>query len=473
MSGVSLTQSQRLAQTQVLSPQMQQSLNVLQAPTLELRHLVYQELAQNPTLETESSEVSLEEAGLEQAERDDEFDEEFSRLSQMDDEWREYLSQSRTRGPRTAEDEERRQFLFDSLTAPESLADHLEAQLVGEPLSAEVRADVARLIGYLDERGFLATPLREIVFEEGVPIGRLRAAKEVLQGLEPAGVGAESLQECLLLQLARQGRADSLEYRLVSGHLEDLARRRLPDLARKLKVSVDRISQAAEVIGSLNPRPAQDFAVSGPNQYVQPDMVVEKQNGGYVVVLNQEAVPRLRISNTYKDLMARSGTGDEVRGYIRERIRSGKFFIQSIEQRQQTIRKIAEEIVARQREFLEHGPSHLKPMNMAQLAEVVGVHETTVSRAVNGKYLRTPQGVYELRYFFTTGLETESGESMSNVSVKAALQELVRQEDSSKPYSDDAIVKKLHEQGIKLARRTVAKYRDELGILPSHLRRTY
>jgi len=473
MPGVSITQSQRLAQSQVLSPQMQQSLNVLQAPTLELRHLVYQELAQNPTLESESSEISLEEAGLEQAERDDDFDSEFSRLSQMDDEWREYLSQSRTRGPRTAEDEERRQFLFDSLTAPETLAQHLENQLVAESLDPEERRDVTRLIGYLDDRGFLSSPLREIVFEEGIPIDRLKAAKKILQGLEPVGVGAETLQECLLLQLERQGRADSLEYRLVSGHLDDLARRRLPDLARRLKVPVERISQAAEVIGSLNPRPAQDFASTGQNQYVQPDLAVEKANGSYVVTLNQEAVPRLRISNTYKDLMARTGTGDEVRGYIRERIRSGKFFIQSIEQRQQTIRKIAEEIVVRQKEFLEHGPSQLKPMNMAQLAEVVGVHETTVSRAVNGKYMLTPQGVYELRYFFTTGLETESGESMSNVSVKAALQELVKNEDSAKPYSDDAIVKKLLEQGIKLARRTVAKYRDELGILPSHLRKTY
>jgi RNA polymerase sigma-54 factor len=473
MPGVSITQSQRLAQSQVLSPQMQQSLNVLQAPTLELRHMVYQELAQNPTLESESSEVSLEEAGLESAERDDDFDNEFSRLSQMDDEWREYMSQSRTRGPRTAEDEERRQFLFDSLTAPETLGQHLENQLVAEPLSEQERSDVGRLIGYLDDRGFLSSPLREIVFEEGVPIDRLKAAKKILQGLEPAGVGAETLQECLMLQLERQGRADSLEYRLVSGHLDDLARRRLPDLARRLKVPVERISQAAEVIGSLNPRPAQDFAATGQNQYVQPDLTVERQNGQYVVILNQEAVPRLRISNTYKDLMARTGTGDEVRGYIRERIRSGKFFIQSIEQRQQTIRKIAEEIVERQKEFLERGPSHLKPMNMAQLAEVVGVHETTVSRAVNGKYMLTPQGVYELRYFFTTGLETESGVSMSNVSVKAALQELVKNEDSAKPYSDDAIVKKLHEQGIKLARRTVAKYRDELGILPSHLRKTY
>ena len=473
MAGVSLTQSQKLAQSQVLSPQMQQSLNVLQAPTLELRHMVQQELAQNPVLEAESVETSLEEAGLDQAENDEDFDSEFDRLSQMDDEWREYMSQSRTKGPRTAEDEERRQFLFDSLTAPETLAQHLENQLAAETLTVEQRHDVEILIGYLDERGFLSTALKDIVFEEGIPIERLKKAKSVLQNLDPPGVGAESLQECLLLQLSRQGRADSLEYRLVAQHLDELARRRLPDIARKLKVPIERVSQAAEAIGALNPRPAQDFLVQTQNLYVQPDLTVEKINGAYVVTLNNDVLPRLRISNTYKDLMARSATGDDVRGYIRERIRSGKFFIQSIEQRQQTIRKIAEEIVARQQEFLDQGPSHLKPMNMAQLAEVVGVHETTVSRAVNGKYMMTPQGVFELRYFFTTGLETESGEAMSNVSVKAALLDLIKNEDTSKPCSDDAIVKKLNEQGIKLARRTVAKYRDELGILPSHLRKTY
>ncbi len=473
MSSVSLTQSQKLAQTQVLSPQMQQSLNVLQAPTMELRQMVQAELTQNPVLELEQPEVSLEEAGIDQAENDDGFEEEFSRLSAMDDEWREYMAQSRTRGPRTLEDEERRQFLFDSLSAPVTLASHLENQLATESLSELERGDVEKLIGYLDERGLLSMPLRDIVFEEGIPIERLQRAKGVLQNLDPPGIAAESLQECLEVQLVRQGKGDTLEYRIVSQHLDELARRRFPDIARKLKVPVERISQAAELIGALNPRPAQDFEVQQQGLYVQPDIVIEKTNGRYTVTINNEVLPRLRISNTYKDLMAQSATGDEVRGYIRDRIRSGKFFIQSIEQRQQTIRRIAEEIVKRQEGFLDHGPSHLKPMNMAQLAEVVGVHETTVSRAVHGKYMSTPQGVYEMRYFFTTGLETESGEAMSNVSVKAALQELVKSEDASKPYSDDAIVKKLNEQGIKLARRTVAKYRDELGILPSHLRKKY
>jgi RNA polymerase sigma-54 factor len=473
MPSVGLSQSQRLAQTQVLSPQMQQSLNLLQAATMDLRQMAQQEMAQNPVLELESPEASLEEAGIDQAQSDEEFDDEFSRLSRLDDEWREYMTQSRTRGPRTVEDEERRQFLFDSLTAPITLSQHLKDQLVTETLTAEERADVELLLGHLDSRGYIGTLLREICTEEGIPIERLQRAKAILQNLDPPGVAAESLQECLQLQLLRLRRGDSLEYKIVSHHLDELARKRFPDIARKLRMPIERVSQAAEAIAALNPRPAQDFEPAAQGLYVQPDVTVEKVNGKYLVTINNESLPRLRISNTYKDLMAQPATRDEVRSYIRERIRSGKFFIQSIEQRQQTIRKIAEEIVKRQSEFFDHGPSHLKPMNMAQLAEVVGVHETTVSRAVAGKYMATPQGVFEMRYFFTTGLATESGESMSNVSVKAALQELVKNENSAKPLSDDAIVKKLNEQGIKLARRTVAKYRDELDILPSHLRKTY
>ena len=302
---------------------------------------------------------------------------------------------------------------------------------------------------------------------------QLQRAQFVIQNLDPPGLAAENLRDCLIAQLRRLRKTDTLEYTIVSEHLDELARRKWPDIARKLKIPVEKVAEVAASIGELNPRPGQDFASSPTAIQVQPDIFVERTEDKWVVRMNNDTLPRLRISNAYKDMMTRSQTGQDVRGYIRERIRSGKFFIQCIDQRQQTIRRIAEEIVRRQAEFLEHGPSHLKPMNMAQMAEVVGVHETTVSRAVAGKYVSTPQGVFELRYFFTTGLASESGEALSNVSIKTALQELIKTENPSKPWSDEAIVKKLSEQGIKLARRTVAKYRDELGILPSHLRKTY
>ena len=202
-------------------------------------------------------------------------------------------------------------------------------------------------------------------------------------------------------------------------------------------------------------------------------MTVIKDSDEYIININNETIPRLRISNVYKDIISQGSASKDTKEYIREKIHAGKFLIRCIEQRQETIRKISEEIVKRQRDFLDNGIAHLHPMNMAQVAEVVGVHETTVSRAIAGKYIATPRGVFEMKYFFKPGYQTVGGEALSNTSVKQAVSDLVKSEDNTKPYSDDKIVKKLKEQGIKLARRTVAKYRDELGILPSHLRRTY
>ncbi len=463
---------QNLSQQQRLSPQLQQSLNILQAPVFELRQMVELELQQNPVLEMESPEISLEDSASESELNDDGFDEEFSRLSAMDEEWRDYLQQSATRSPRTSEDEEKRQFLFDSLTSPTTLQDHLIQQLSMADGTPQVRAIAEMLIGSLDDRGFLQAPLGELSLQLRLPLVDLQAAAAIIQSFDPPGVGAENLRDCLLLQLARQGREHSLETRIVAAHLDDLARRRFPQVARKLSVPLSEISRAAEHIATLNPRPASAFA-SAPQHYISPDVHVERSNGTYHISLNDEQLPRLRISNLYKDLMSNATSREEVRGYIRDKIRSGKFLIRSIQQRQQTIQRISEEIVARQQDFFDQGPSQLKPMNMAQVADVVGVHETTVSRAISGKYIATPHGVFELRYFFTSGVDTASGIQVSNTSVKSSLAEIVKSEDPSHPWSDEDLVRQLALQGVKLARRTVAKYREELSILPSHLRRHF
>ena len=264
----------------------------------------------------------------------------------------------------------------------------------------------------------------------------------------------------------------SLEYRIVSGHLDDLGRKRYPQIAKKLSVAVEQVSQAAEFIATLNPKPGMAFA-STPDFYIVPDVSVEWDGTKWVPRINDEHVPRLRISNLYKDILSANGSGTDARAYIRDKIRSGKFLIRSIHQRQETIQNIAQEVVERQADFMDHGKTHLRPMNMAQIANVVGVHETTVSRAIAGKYISTPHGVFEMKYFFTSGYETEDGESMSNTSVKNALAEIVRGEDPRKPLSDEKLVQKLKDRGISIARRTVAKYREELNILPSHLRKTY
>ncbi len=469
MAEPTFNQSQSLQQNQTIAPQMQQSLQLLQTPTLELRHLIQQELVTNPTLEDETEEVSIEDATS--PDEDEQFDKEFAELSQLDEEWREYMSQARVAAPKRDDADEKYQYMMDSIVEVVTLQDHLTDQLNFTDARPEMKELTANLIGNLDENGFLQMDLEEMCLDTGIPLPDLEEARNLLQSFDPVGVGAEDLRDCLLIQLERLGKHHSLEYRIIDQHLDDLARKRYPQIGKRLSVTPEQITKAAEFIAGLDPRPGSRFT-EGSNSYVTPDVTVEKSGGEWTATIHNEQIPRLRISNSYKDMMAEGG-GREVRGYIRDKIRAGKFLIKSIHQRQQTIQSIADQIVERQIEFFEHGSSKLKPMNMAQIADVVEVHETTVSRAVSGKYIATPHGVFEMKYFFTTGYETESGESMSNTSVKQALADLVSEEDTKKPYSDARIVKELAEKGIKIARRTVAKYREEQNILPSHMRRSY
>lgn len=448
---------------------MQQSLQMLQTPTLELQHLIQEELVANPTLEEESNDVSLDEASNPSEEED--FDKEFEELSRLDEEWREYMAQSRVASPKRDDADEKHQFVMDSIVEPVTLQEHLLNQLHVAGIPREIEDLAQTLIGNIDENGFLQIDLEDLSFDMGIPIEDIEEAKVLVQSFEPVGVGALDLRDCLLIQLERLGKHHSLEFRIVDHHLEDLARKRYPQIARKLSVTPEQITRAAAFIASLDPRPGSRFG-GDTNTYVTPDVTVERVGGEWTVTMHNEQIPRLRISNAYKDMMA-NGSAREARSYIRDKIRAGKFLIKSIHQRQQTIRSIANEIVKRQSEFFEHGSSRLKPMNMAQIADEVGVHETTVSRAVSGKYMATPYGVYEMKYFFTTGYQTEDGETLSNTSVKQTLGELVSKEDPKKPYSDQKIVEELEKKGIKIARRTVAKYREELNILPSHMRRSY
>jgi RNA polymerase sigma-54 factor len=463
-------QTQSLELRAKIAPQMQQSLNVLQATTLELNQMIGQELAQNPVLEEESVDISVEEERLDKDE--DEFDEEFSELSQIDEEWREYLQQSRSNAPRRDDERERHQRMMDSIIVPQTLSEHLIQQLNTSNSNKEIRDLSEMLIGSINDDGFLSQNIEEIALENAIPFIKLKEALDIVQSFYPIGIAAQDLRECLLLQLDHLKKTHSLEYRIVDKHLDQLARKRYPQIARKIGVTIEKITAAAEFIATLNPKPGRELS-SGDNHYITPDVTVEKTAAGYTVTLNNETIPHLRISNVYKDIMSGGNAKKDAKEYIREKIQSGKFLIKCIHQRQETIRKISEEIVDRQHDFLEHGIAHLHPMNMAQIADVVGVHETTVSRAIAGKYIATPRGVFEMKYFFKPGYETDSGDSMSNTSVKQAVSELVKNEDKKKPLSDDKIVQKLKDSGIKLARRTVAKYRDELGILPSHLRRTY
>ena len=434
---------------------------------LELRKLIEQEVQTNPVIEEEMSEPNAEENSQAQ----DDFQKEFEQLAKLDEEWRDYMAQSASYTSNSREDDERRQFFFDSIATNETLQEHLLSQLHTSDFSDEEIRIGELIIGHIDDMGFFQGSAEEIAAGSGISPEKIEEVLDLVRTFHPVGVGAKDLRDCLLIQLKRLGKEQSVEFRIVSEHIADLGKHRFPEIAKRLGITPEQVQRSANFIATLDPKPGQIFSPD-PHNFVLPDVLVERIGESYQISLNSEQIPHLRISNTYKDLMSQEGSG-EVRDYVREKIRSGKFLIKSIHQRQQTISNIAHEIVARQGEFLEKGTSALKPMTMSQIAEAVGVHETTVSRAVSGKYMATPHGVFEMKYFFTPGYQTSDGATLSNTSVKEAIASLVASENGRAPLSDQEIVEILTERGIPIARRTVAKYRSELNILPSNMRKLY
>ena len=492
MSGPSFSQDLRQRQTQslVLAPQLRHSLKILQVAALDLRSVIQEELQNNPTLEElpmegvsldkereadaadtrDSSESGTSDEGDRREEMD--FSKEFEILNKLDEDWRDYMSQAGGSQSYTSEDAEKRQHFFDSLVSETSLQEHLMSQADLADLSPEIHEAMRYLIGSIDDRGFLTQSPNDIALQTGLPLDTVQQASKILKGFEPAGIGCQTLEECLLQQLAAKGRTDSLASRIVRDYFQLLSRRRIPEIARKLGSHMDDVQIAIEEIGTLDPAPGRRFADDN-NRVVVPDVTVEKDDDKWVIHLNSDYIPRLRISNTYRELIAKGSLSKDEREYLRERMRSGKFLINSIEQRQQTIERITREILKVQHEFFEEGVSKLRPLTMTQIADAVGVHETTVSRAIANKFIKTPHGVFDFKYFFTPGYQNDNGASVSNTSVKEMINDLIAGEDRSQPLSDQEIVAKLQEKGINIARRTVAKDREELGLLPSNLRRDY
>jgi len=462
MAGFGLQQNISLSQT--LSPQMQQSLHFLQAPIMELKSLLQQEMQTNPVLEEKITEPEQDE--------DDEWASEVADIQQQGEEWKEYFAQTNRSGFSTEEAQKKRDFLFESMIEQESLTDHLISQLLLITSSEAIQKAGEEIIGSLDHDGFFKSSLEEIQISTGVSASSVKAALELIQTFHPPGIAARDLGEALLIQLRQRGRGEGLEAQLVSEELDRMGRKRYAELARKYKVAIDRITEAATYIGQLQPRPGAAFSPDEVQNVVQPEASFVRIHDKWTVSLNEDPVPRLKISDTYKDLLGQSLSDKSLKEYLRERIKTGKFLIKCLHQRQQTIENILKEVAKRQTEFLDHGTSQLKPLTMSQIADAVGVHETTVSRAVANKYIQTPWGVLPMKYFFTSGYKTSEGESMSNTSIKESIADLVSREDSNKPLSDSDIVGVLKDRGIDLARRTVAKYRAELNILPSNLRRS-
>lgn len=460
----------------VLAPQLRQSLELLQVPLLELRHLVQQELEQNPTIEerlADNEHLEVETPALEaKDEAVKDFGEEYEILAQLDDDWNEYFHQTASRTGAGPEEEERRKHFLDSITQAESLQEHLLHQLALTDLNEGDRALGELLIGNINEDGYLSGSLDELATATGTDPEHLEEVLALIRDFDPLGVGSRSLSECLLYQVTRDGKADTLEANIVRHHLELLAAHKYAVIAKACKTSIESVQEAAHYIATLEPKPGRRFAADTAT-IVVPEVSVVKSAEGYTIVMNNEHLPHLRISKRYRALMESPDTTPEVKQYIMEKIRSGAFMIKSIYQRQRTIRNIAQEIVRVQGGFMDEGVTRLLPLTMADVAGVLGIHETTVSRAVSGKYMQTPQGIYEMKYFFTPGFKTASGESVSNKTVKDRIHQLILHEDAASPLSDQAIADLLKQEGLKVARRTVAKYREELKILPSHMRKAF
>jgi RNA polymerase sigma-54 factor len=481
-------QVQKQTQSLVLAPQLRQSLKILQVSALELRDVVLEELQTNPTLEEmpmDGTSIDAENAAKnppetpkpdEPPEHEKELElgnQDFEVFSQMHEDYRESMAEENGNYSYSAEDDEKRKHFFDSITSETSLQEELTRQAELTDAKPGVLKAFEYLVGSLDDNGFLTTPLADLALAANLPLSDMQEANRLLKTLDPPGIGASNLRECLLIQLEATGRKTSVAYQIIDGYYELLLRRRIPEIARRVGVTSDAVTEALQEISELDPAPGRKFSADT-NRVVVPDVKVYKDEmGEWIVILNSDYIPHLRIAPEYKDILAKGTLDKKDKDYIQDKFRSGKFIISAIEQRQQTIERITREILKFQHDFFEEGPSKLRPLTMSQVADVVGVHETTVSRAIANKYIDTPFGVYDMKYFFTPGYTGESGESVSNTSVKERIGKIIEAENRAKPLSDQQIVAILGEEGIKIARRTVAKYREELGILPTNLRRQY
>lgn len=470
---LSQTQDQRM--TQVLAPQLRQSLEVLQVPMLELRTLIAKELQANPTLEEippehDTVDVEPERDGSLDDVSDREFEEEFELLAQLDDDMRTSMMNGNVLSKPNSDDDAKHRFLMESITEALSLQEHLIEQLAMSDLADEGHPPANLIIGSIDEDGYLATSLTELAEVTRHDEDYLEYILCVIQDFDPVGVGSRTLQECLLKQIERLGMLHLPIATIIEHHLNELAAHKYQDIARRLHLKPEGVQDIAHVIATLEPKPGRKFHEQN-TPYVMPDVYVQKDGDKWVVQTNDDPLPQLRISQHYRQLMADKASGKDVRSYIRDKVRAGSFLMKSIGQRQETVRRIANEIVKVQEGFLDEGVSALKPLTMSEVADKLEIHETTVSRAIANKYMQTPQGLKEMKYFFTPGFKNASGEAVSTTSVKDAIQKLVLDENPAKPLSDSAMVKALAEQGLKVARRTIAKYRDKLKILPSHLRK--
>jgi RNA polymerase sigma-54 factor len=456
-----LEQQQKL----LMTPELRQAIAILQMSTLELGEHIQKEMEENPFLdEREPEEVP------EQEKREAEAEAEANNALEQ---WMEYHS-DRDYGYMPQEREEEKSF-ENYVTSRPSLVEHLEFQLRMLSRDDQDLPIGEYLIGSIDDNGYLTVELAEVAARLEVPEARVEKVLKMIHSFHPHGVGARDLSECLMIQLCHYGKNDPIITEIVQNYLEDIGRGRLNRIAQALNISVQEVQEICDLIRTLDPKPGLQYSNSEQVKYIKPDIFVEKIDGEYVVIVNDFQFPRLTINRTYEKILRQpEAFSQEARQYLEEKMGSAMWLIKSIEQRRMTLYKVARCIVDIQKDFLDNGIAFLKPLTLREVADIVEVHESTVSRATTNKYMETPQGLYELKYFFSTGVQCRrGGERISARSIKKQIEEMVAQEDPTQPLSDEQIAQNLQEQGISISRRTIAKYRNELGIASTIIRRRY
>ncbi len=481
----------RQQQRQILAPQMQQSLQMLQMNSIELDQFIEQTLEANPFLDrVRSRETVLSEmppeasSGAEESEEKIEQDYEQTVLGRSDsdlklgDEGRDMGNESdwRREGEdfsRNPDTDEAWRYYQDSVTQGESLRAHLLDQMRITAETAEEYAIGERIIiGDTDDNGYFTGDVAEIARELDMPESNVAAVLDIIRKFEPTGVGATDIADCLLLQIEVEFPDNEELKTLVRDHWEDLTRGRIPQIARAMDMAPERVEALKSLVARLDPWPGREYS-SAPPAYITPEVVVEQVDDDYIVMLTADAMPAVAINSAYIKEVRSKKMSKEERDYIRENLETARWLVRNIERRQDTIRKTAQAIVDAQRAFLEKGVEYMKPLTLEEVANKVGLHESTISRTVNGKYIQTPQGLFELKYFFSTGLRSDMGEAQSSTAICAQIKKIIESEDKHKPLSDQKIADLLKEQGANVARRTIAKYREEMGIFPAKMRRSY
>ena len=460
----------KLAQKLVMTPQLQQAIKLLQLSRLEMSQVVYQEMLENPVLEDANLEADQEDAEVKTD--DDRVEGEEQRAVDLFDlKWDSYMDGDDYSGDVAyfPEDDEKPSY-EQTLSSKVGLSEHLAWQL-RLVTTTDLENKLGQIIiGNIDEDGYLRdVTLEEVAAAAEASVAQAEAALRLVQDLDPPGVAARDLRECLLIQARQLGLTGTIVEEIIHDHMEDLEKKRYSLIAKALKVTIKDVQLAANAIEALEPKPGRPFA-SSQVQYIVPDVYVVKKDGSYVILLNDEGMPRLRVSPFYKNLMTQGGD-EATKDYIETKLRSAQWLIKSIEQRNKTIYRVAESIVVRQKDFLDKGIDYLKPMILKDVAEDIGMHESTISRVTTSKYVHTPQGMYELKYFFSGSIASITGDDLSSITVRNLIHKTINEEDPKNPLNDRQIVNILKSKNIDIARRTVAKYRGELKMPPASARK--